>query len=90
MSAGEPTVPEIARLEGLVVMVVRGLKMLGLADRFAPWAALAVSITVAALMALVRFLPASEGVVYHLVAAAVIWLMATGIYHAGRNIKESI
>lgn len=48
------------------------------------------SVVVAGLMALVRFLPASEGVVYHLVAAAVIWLMATGIYHAGRNIKESI
>ena len=43
-----------------------------------------------ALMALERFLPASEGVVYHLVAGAVIWLMATGIYHAGRNIKEEI
>ena len=74
---------------GLVVMVVQGFKMLGLADRFAPWAALAVSVAVAALMALVRFLPASEGVVYHLVAATVIWLMATGIYHAGRNKRRT-
>jgi hypothetical protein len=58
--------------------------------RAAGAARVARSVAAAALMALVRFLPASEGVVYHLVAAAVIWLMATGIYHAGRNIKGSI
>jgi hypothetical protein len=74
----------------LVVVIVQGLKLLGLPVGLAAWAALGVSLALSALGVLVKLLPASEQFVTAFIEAVLVWLAATGIYEKGKDIRERI
>jgi hypothetical protein len=73
----------------LVVVVVQGLKMLGLPTYLAGWAAMAVSLGLAGLGVLTRWMPASEPYVTAFVEAVLVWLAATGVYEKGKDLRGS-
>lgn len=72
----------------LTVLIVQGLKKLGLPARFGAWAALAVSVGLVALGLMVRLLPESTPFVEAAVAGVVVWLTAIGIYEKGKDVGE--
>jgi hypothetical protein len=74
----------------LVVLLVQGLKLLGMPDRFAPWAALVLSGLGALAAELVMSVPGSVPYIRTIVAGVVVFLVSTGIYHVGKNVKENL
>ncbi len=72
----------------LVVLLVQGLKALGLPDKWSPWAALVMSLMGAVAVGGLKAYPAWTPVVSAVVSGLVVWLMATGIYHAGKNAMQ--
>ncbi len=73
-----------------VTLLVQGLKSLGLPERLAPHAALVLSVLAAIAVELVATVPGSEPFVRTVVLAGVLWLVATGIYTVGKNVRQGI
>ncbi len=73
----------------LVVLLVQGVKALGLPDKWSAWAALLLSLMGAVAVGGLKAYPAWTPVVSVVVSGLVVWLMATGIYHTGKNVIGS-
>lgn len=71
---------------GLIVGLVQAFKMLGLADRFAPWAALGLSVVFGVLAQVLVSFPDSEPYIRTAVVSVVLFLTATGLYTVGKNV----
>jgi hypothetical protein len=79
-----------ASVATLVVLLVQGLKLLGMPDRFAPWAALVLSGLGASAAEMVVSMPGSVPYIRTIATAVVVFLVSTGIYHIGKNVRGSL
>jgi hypothetical protein len=70
---------------GLIVAAVQAFKKMGMADRFAPWAALGLAVVFGVLAQVVVSFPESEPVVRTVVVSLVLFLTATGTYTVAKN-----
>ena len=73
----------------IVVAAIQVAKALGLPVAPALGATLAASMSVIALGLLIRFLPPSQPCVEGVVQVFFVFLVATGLYHAGKNVKKN-
>lgn len=75
----------------LVTLTVEALKrFFKLPDDFAPWAALVLSALCAVASQVLVSFPESEPVIRTIVEGLLVFLMATGLYHSGKNIGENV
>lgn len=73
-----------------VSLVVQGFKAIGLPDRFAPHAALGLSLLIAIAYQLAAQYPGMMPWLEAIGGGIVMWLTATGIYHSGQNIAQGM
>jgi len=71
-----------------VVLLVQGLKLLGMPVGLAAWGALAMSILITALEWIAVPPQDSAGVVGYVIEVLVVFLTATGVYEKGKDLRS--
>jgi hypothetical protein len=75
---------------GLIVGLVQAFKAMGMADKFAPWAALGLSAAFGVLAQVLVSFPEAGPYISTLVVSVVLFLTASGAYTVGKNVKENV
>ncbi len=75
---------------GVVMLIMQVLKYMGLADRWWPWATLALSVLSVALSLLLRLVPGSQIYIEAFVSVFAVFLLTVGEYHGLKNIGQAL